>query len=55
MVKMGILLSGVEAYLSCVLEVKDMHLNHFEQVIKEMWSYLQIVWFLQEVKNLSWL
>lgn len=34
-VELGIVLSGGEADLSCVLGVKYEHLNHFERVIKE--------------------
>ena len=53
MVELGIFLSGVEPYLSCVLEAKYMYLNHFEQVTRKMWSNLQMVSFLPEAKNLS--
>lgn len=53
MVELGIFLSGVEPYLSSVLKAKYMHLNHFEQVAKKIWSNLQMVSFLQEAKNLS--
>lgn len=35
MVELGIILSGIEACLSCILEVKYMHLNHLEQVAKQ--------------------
>ena len=35
MVELGIVLPGIEACLSCILEVKYMHLNHLERVTKQ--------------------
>lgn len=35
MIGLGIVLPGLEACLSCILEVKYTHLNHLESVTKQ--------------------